>query len=54
MHRPYLLPRKDLNDYIVRALEDPEFNAVLVYGVRGSGKTTGIVKALTGRRGVVE
>jgi hypothetical protein len=54
IHRPYLLPRKPLNDSLLRSLEDPEFNTVLVYGVRGSGKTTAVVKALSAKRGVIE
>jgi hypothetical protein len=49
-----LLPRTGLNASLLNSLEDPYFNTVLVYGVRGSGKTTAIQRAPNKRLGVTE
>jgi hypothetical protein len=49
----HLLPRPGLLNSLKNALDDPNFNSVLVYGVRGSGKTTAINKALDKRLAVV-
>jgi Cdc6-like AAA superfamily ATPase len=49
----HLLPRPGLLNSLKSALEDPNLNTVLVYGVRGSGKTTAMNKALEKRLAVV-
>ena len=49
----YLLPRPAIRASLLAALDDVDFNTVLVYGQRGSGKTTIIEHALEQRLGVV-
>eukprot|EP00529_Nitzschia_sp_RCC80_P020404 CAMPEP_0113448790 /NCGR_PEP_ID=MMETSP0014_2-20120614/4951_1 /TAXON_ID=2857 /ORGANISM="Nitzschia sp." /LENGTH=396 /DNA_ID=CAMNT_0000340019 /DNA_START=55 /DNA_END=1245 /DNA_ORIENTATION=+ /assembly_acc=CAM_ASM_000159 len=50
----HLLPRPTVMSSLLNALDDPDFNTVLVYGKRGSGKTTAIEKALGKRLGVLQ
>lgn len=50
----HLLPRTTLMNALQKALDDTDFNTVLVYGIRGSGKTTAIEKRLSKRAGVLQ
>ena len=48
----YMLPRTDVMNSLSAALLSTTLNTVLVYGVRGSGKTTAIAKYMKARLGV--
>lgn len=50
----YVLPRQDVLDSLQGALNDSEYNTALVYGERGSGKTTAIEWNLRNRLGIVQ
>mmetsp|Transcript_2188 Transcript_2188/g.5028 ORF Transcript_2188/g.5028 Transcript_2188/m.5028 type:complete len:378 (-) Transcript_2188:172-1305(-) len=48
-----LLHRRGVFDSFKAALEDPDFNTVMLYGTRGAGKTTAIESVLQKQKGVV-
>lgn len=50
----FVLPRQDVMSSLHGGLNDPDFNTVLVYGERGSGKTTAIEWNLRKRLGVFQ
>lgn len=50
----YLVARPALITSLHNALENSEYNTVLVYGQRGSGKTTAIEQTLRTRLGVLQ
>ena len=48
-----LLHRRGVFESFEAALEDPDFNTVMLYGTRGAGKTTAIESVLQKQKGVV-